>query len=145
MNNLMKYVVGFAFDVNGDNVLLIKKNRPEWQKGLLNGVGGKVEPNELDSVAITREFQEEAGLTITDWKKTITLWNHTNKNYEVAFFSAFAVDIHKAQQTTDEELMIVNINKLYDFPLIGNLRWLISLSLDMDIKKPVYLQDIGYN
>ena len=145
MNDLIKYVAGFAFDANGDNVLLIKKNRPEWQKGLLNGVGGKVEPDEIDIDAITREFREEAGLIVNDWGQTITLWNHTNKNYEVTFFRAFTDDIHKATQTTDEELVIIKVEDLYDYPMIGNLRWLISLSLDSDIRMPVYLQDIGYN
>lgn len=37
------YVCGFLFDRSFENVLLIRKNRPEKQKGRLNGVGGKVE------------------------------------------------------------------------------------------------------
>ena len=40
-----KYVLGFVFDLN-DRVLLITKNRPEWQDGLLNGLGGHVEEGE---------------------------------------------------------------------------------------------------
>lgn len=34
-----KYVVGFAFDLTLTMVALIRKNRPEWQMGLLNGIG----------------------------------------------------------------------------------------------------------
>src|SRR5690349_13991679 len=39
------YALGFLFDGTG-RVVLIRKRRPAWQAGLLNGVGGKVEPGE---------------------------------------------------------------------------------------------------
>jgi hypothetical protein len=39
---VVEYVVGFAFDTDG-RVALIRKNRPEWQAGRLNGIGGHVE------------------------------------------------------------------------------------------------------
>ncbi len=42
------YVLGFAFDEDYEWVALIKKNRPQWQAGKLNGVGGKIEPNETE-------------------------------------------------------------------------------------------------
>lgn len=58
------YVVGFAFNKKADHVVLVHKNRPEWQKGFINGVGGKVEldidPTYADAMA--REFREETGL-----------------------------------------------------------------------------------
>jgi 8-oxo-dGTP pyrophosphatase MutT (NUDIX family) len=43
------------------NVLLVRKNRPEWQKGRLNLVGGKIEPGETPEEAAVRELYEEAG------------------------------------------------------------------------------------
>lgn len=52
-------VVGFAFDDKLLNVALIKKKKPEWQKGYLNGVGGKVKDGEGYHEAMTREFEEE--------------------------------------------------------------------------------------
>jgi len=39
---MIEMVVGFLFDNFSENVLLIKKNRPAWQKDRLNGVGGKI-------------------------------------------------------------------------------------------------------
>lgn len=58
-----------------DNVLLIEKQRPEWQKGRLNGVGGKIEPGEADSSAMIREFAEETGLMTYgfQWKHVCTM------------------------------------------------------------------------
>jgi 8-oxo-dGTP diphosphatase len=61
MINFQKYVLGFAFD-KSDNVILVRKQKPKWQKGLLNGVGGKIEIGETSSDAMFREFREETGL-----------------------------------------------------------------------------------
>lgn len=56
-----KYVLGFAFDDLG-RIALIHKVKPKWQEGLWNGIGGKVEGNELDVEAMVREFREETGV-----------------------------------------------------------------------------------
>lgn len=68
-----KYVVGLVFD-NTKRVMLIKKNRPDWQKGYFNGVGGEIKQNEKPIDAIKRECKEESDLYINNWteyKKTI--------------------------------------------------------------------------
>jgi hypothetical protein len=38
---MTKYCLGFAYFQENENtqVILIRKEKPEWQKGLLNGVG----------------------------------------------------------------------------------------------------------
>lgn len=74
------YVVGFAFDTQR-RVTLIRKTHPEWQKGLLNGVGGKIDSGDHSGnlpdtqamaslVAMCREFKEETGVVIAPerWK-----------------------------------------------------------------------------
>ena len=38
---MTKYVVGFMFSPDKQFVALIRKNRPEWQAGKLNGIAGK--------------------------------------------------------------------------------------------------------
>lgn len=65
---MQKYVVGFAFNRDMTQVVLINKERPSWQKGLLNGVGGKVEPGESYIAAMVREFQEETGVHCSSWE-----------------------------------------------------------------------------
>jgi hypothetical protein len=42
-----RYVAGFLFDSALHNVLLIEKQKPEWQVGMLNAIGGKIEGDEL--------------------------------------------------------------------------------------------------
>jgi 8-oxo-dGTP diphosphatase len=53
------YVAGFLFDSKRENVVLIRKNKPEWQADKLNGVGGKIEDGEVPAAAMFREFTEE--------------------------------------------------------------------------------------
>ena len=42
----MNYVVGFMIQPHTQRVLFIEKNRPDFQKGKYNGVGGKIEIGE---------------------------------------------------------------------------------------------------
>lgn len=44
-----------------DSTILIRKNRPEWQRGLLNLPGGKIEKGETPEAAAIRELKEETG------------------------------------------------------------------------------------
>jgi 8-oxo-dGTP diphosphatase len=46
MNTIQEYVVGLAFSMDNEDIALIKKKRPAWQRGKYNGIGGKVERNE---------------------------------------------------------------------------------------------------
>jgi len=60
--------VGFIFTNDLNFVLLIKKNRPDCQKGLLNGIGGHVKASEFArgeyKEAWVREVKQETNLTI---------------------------------------------------------------------------------
>lgn len=94
---MKSYVVGFLFDGRG-NVALIRKNRPDWQKGRLNGIGGHIEPGETPEEAIVREFREEAGATVT-WRQFCRVYGD---DYQVFYFSSHDPgDIHTM---TDEEV-----------------------------------------
>ena len=73
---MTEYVIVLPIRWNGgttdNNVLLVLKNKPAWQKGRLNLVGGKVEPGEAPHEAAVRELEEESGLraihdTDPDW------------------------------------------------------------------------------
>lgn len=54
-----EYVVGFVFDEDFSHVLMIDRSKDPYQ-GLMNGIGGKVEPGEAPLTAMIREFNEEA-------------------------------------------------------------------------------------
>jgi 8-oxo-dGTP diphosphatase len=55
------YTLGFIFSPDLSEVFLIRKTHPEFQVGLLNGVGGKVETGESYIACMEREGREEAG------------------------------------------------------------------------------------
>lgn len=46
------------------NVLLVLKNKPTWQNGRLNLIGGKIEPGESPEDAAKRELKEESGFCL---------------------------------------------------------------------------------
>ena len=124
------YSLGFLFSRNKDIVWLIRKNNPEWQRGLLNGIGGKVElPNETAFNAMVREFREEAGLEIFNWEHFCTISD--DKSYECHCF--FTTSDLKATTKTEEEINWYYTNFL-PTNVIFNLRWLIPMALNFDKK-----------
>lgn len=127
---MTRYVAGFFFDPNLDNVWLIRKQKPDWQKDLLNGVGGKIEENEGPISAMVREFHEEAGMFIYDWKKFCVI---EGNNWQVTFFYSIAQDdrhYNKVRTLTDEVLHSIEAADVIYRKTISNLRWLIPMAID---------------
>ncbi len=52
----MRVVVGMITD--NEEILLLKKNNPDWQKGLYNGIGWKVELNTIPLDTIIKKYLE---------------------------------------------------------------------------------------
>ena len=140
MDTPKRYVVGFAFSKGLQSVLLIRKNRPKWQEGRLNGVGGKVEPGEDYLSAMVREFREETGLDIPPdkWKHVVTYYG---PEYEVRFFYTVTDAVNEAVSMTDEHVALYGIGALMGAPVISNLRWIIPLCLDQFIEMPVIVRE----
>jgi 8-oxo-dGTP diphosphatase len=125
---MQHYVCGFLFTPDRGKVLLIRKRRPQWQAGKLNGVGGKIETfDESPRHAMTREFREEAGITIESWQEILTL---TAADWHTHFYRAFG-DVAQAHAITDEQLEVHPTRNLPP-DTIPNLRWMIPLMLDDD-------------
>jgi 8-oxo-dGTP pyrophosphatase MutT (NUDIX family) len=132
-----EYVAGFLFRQRTPTlkqVLLVRKNHPEWQKNMLNGVGGELEGREIPGEAMIREFREEAHYMTNKWEffaremgpgYTVHFFRHTldpefekKKPYEAP-----------AKNDVGEELEWHDANGIKS-PVIGNLNWLIPLALD---------------
>lgn len=136
--NRQRYVVGFYFSSDASQVLLIEKLSPAWQRGKLNGVGGKVEPQDtakaFDTLALRstvfamcREFKEEVGID-TDpgtWRECLTV---EGEDWEMSVFAGFG-DLDAAQHIEAERPVVVPVSALPD-NVIPNLHWLIPMVLD---------------
>jgi 8-oxo-dGTP diphosphatase len=125
---MQQYACGFLFSLDRERVVLIRKHRPAWQAGKLNGVGGKVEAGETALDAMRREFIEEAGVEIRDWHQVLTL---TGADWQGHFFRAFG-DVSAARAVTDEQLELHSVHKL-PHDTIPNLHWMIPLMLDEQV------------
>lgn len=133
---IKKYVVGFMFAPNGRDVVLIQKNRPEWQKDKLNGVGGKIEPGETPEAAMVREFYEETGVMFSDWTKFATLRasaenDPTGIESEIHFFRATSNLANDIETLTDEAVYLVPVNTI--MPKVPNLAYLLPMAQINDL------------
>lgn len=128
-NGAMKeYVVGFIFDTIRQNVLLLLKDRPAWQAGKYNGVGGSSEPGESPVETMRREAWEEVGLMPCNWRHYATLTDA--RGWAVHFFSATIVDLASASQRESEVPQAFPVNQL-PRNVMPNLRWLIPMALSL--------------
>lgn len=143
MKGIINYVCGFMFSLDMKRVALIEKLKPEFQKNKFNGIGGKIEEYDLDEYdSMIREFEEETGVKTfkTDWIKTV-VYVGPNYDYEVHFFMCISDKIDKIKQVEKEKPIIVNVNELYKYPTLYNINWLVPISLDKNILKPIYIYE----
>jgi 8-oxo-dGTP diphosphatase len=147
----VQYALGFYFNPEGTKVVLIEKLKPKWQKGRLNGIGGKLEGTELPTVGRTlsqtylacmvREFKEETGIETKpeDWEEFAS---YRGDGWYMYIFKAFG-DVTKAKTMEAEEVKVVDVNNLPE-NVINNLRFLIPMALQDDIC-PVHINQEDWN
>ena len=126
------YALGFLFSEDLKHVILIRKNRPSYLEGKLNGVGGKIEPGESHKSAMIREFKEETGVQFEEWtylKSFIVrdgLPVHT-------FYGVGNVDSCKSP--TDEKIWKMNVNRVLkeDFKMASTYELAVEKVYDMTL------------
>jgi len=126
---MQKYVVGFIFNMDFSSVLLMHKNRPAWQNGLINGLGGKVEEGEDAFMTVSREIEEESGLKIPkeDWVKVGRVYSDS---FDMDVFgSIYHSDMSNAKTLEDEPIEWFPVKSLPD-NTIENIPWLVNITLD---------------
>lgn len=127
---MKKYTIGILFDMENENVLLIRKSKPDWQKGKLNFPGGKIEHGEAIASCVAREFEEETGLKIHTGE-----WEHIGRiqnegNYVVHVLTArYDANEHGelVMDLTDEQPGWENIFSMPD-DVISNIPWLTQFA-----------------
>ena len=127
------YVAGFYF--HRTKVLLVKKTRPNWQAGLMNAIGGRVENGENPAQAMYREFWEETKIKEQNWQLFCC---ERGPDYIVYFFRCelapeFDRPVNLSKNDVGEELIWESADYSewnYIRPMVGNLRWLLPLACD---------------
>lgn len=155
-----RYTLCILFDRSRTNVLLIKKRKGVIYEELLNGIGGHIE--ESDDTPLTgaiREVGEEAGHCLDRQLKWLTTMifppepclgcskrcKGKCKGSCLAFKGKLATELHvfygvvsesKVAQLTDEQLMWVSVDNIYNNPEYvnqlagdGNLQYFVRASL----------------
>lgn len=132
---MTRMVCGFMFDQDRSAVVLLEKQRPAWQQGRYNGVGGKIEPGENQLDAMVREFKEETGVETMPFQ-----WSYfavlAGRDFEVHFFyAANQTAFEQARTVEAEEIHKVQLVDLHDlrWKTIPNLQFLIPLARTADL------------
>lgn len=132
-----RYVLGFAFTENRQEVLLIRKARSstgDWMIGRHNGLGGMIIERENPFVAMSREFCEECGITIDPYD-----WQWCGKfgrqdDYEVIVFRIFNDAVRKYSTcSTEGEIFLIRVSDIPFIPHVKNLLWLAPMLLKSDL------------
>ena len=148
-DNKKQYVLGFMFNKDKSKVALIKKNRPDWQYGLYNGIGGKIFNGESDGYetaeqAMYREFKEETGFTSSEpiWKFYAKMFND---DFQVDVFTSIG-NLSKLKTMTDEKVVIFKVKDISKNrkKFISNLSWLIEMAIDFLNNKQFDMATIRY-
>lgn len=145
----MHYVVGFLFNDTYDRVVLVRKARPKWQAGRLNGVGGAVERTDSSAFeAMVREFREETSVGFRGWRPKPFVSLMTTAGDRVDFYvgaSTEALERICTPAGSDEPVSAVDISSLmkteeivsassHPDPSLNplpNIRWLIQMAISL--------------
>lgn len=127
---MQTYVLGFLFDAQYKRVVLIKKTKPQWQAGLMNGVGGKIEVDETPVHAMVREFGEETAMLThkEEWIEFLTLTCPKARIY--CFYAVAEWDITHVSSPTEEQVFVMPVNLMADSSchVLPNVPWMVAMA-----------------
>lgn len=139
---ITSYVLGFMFSHDKQRVALIKKEKPEWQRGKLNGIGGKIEEGESPVEAMVREFREEGGVDTppAQWLQYCIMGCPTGDDpWQVYCFTTIG-DVDHLHTVTSEKITLEYTICVRPFEpkTVENLSWLVPLALDhLEDRRPL--------
>ena len=122
---MKRFTLGIAFDTE-ENIVLIKKTKPEWQAGKFNFVGGKIEKGEKPIDCINREFREETSVDIPPEKWRYVGKMYREKDFIVYIYLTYDKEVANVTTTTEEEIYKVSIDK---FEIDSNFQKLLMPNL----------------
>lgn len=121
-----------------DEIVLLKKARPENQRGLLNFPGGKIEEDESPRQCMAREWMEETGVYTyeSDWKQRLEV---IGSDYMLYVFTTFPADRCELKFTAEEPVRWYGLSWIDYDKCVPSLRWMIPLLLD-ESSQPIQIR-----
>ena len=137
----MQYVAGLMFSEDRTKVAMVLKAKPAWQCGLFNAIGGKIEEGEDPATAMAREFLEETGvITLPSEWEYLTLMDGSWG--QVYFYRMFDDRVLNVQTMEEEVIQLVDTLELPK-NIIGNIRWMVPLAMDLETLAPRIIKHMG--
>ncbi len=138
-----RYTVGFLFSTDLSRVLLIHKLTPEWQKGRVNGIGGKYEGEETAHECIVREMREEAAVETTN-----DHWQHVGRlhgeDWSVDILAARHEGSEDDAQSLEEQQVEWFSVAALPTNVIANVHWIVPLCVDVLQNGKIHFVDARY-
>ena len=131
------YVLGLVFNSSQDTILLIEKLRPEWQKDCWNGIGGKIEEEEIPLQTMERESVEETGFIHSYQHKIIFTCPGGTVYVFAAKCSHPRINFNQIEDETLQEFPIDNLPG----GIMANMRWMIPLCL-ANLQFPIMIEQM---
>jgi 8-oxo-dGTP diphosphatase len=143
-------VVVFIFghrDGEPASVALIRKDKPAWQKGRLNGVGGYIREGETSLAAAVRKVEQETGVSVEPHRLR-PFCTLEGEPYRVYFY-VLRLSAQEYQQVGTQDpaepiqkfwLHTLMAEPVPQTQMIQNLSWLLPLALDPTVE-PVGVLD----
>lgn len=166
MKDFQHYTLGFVVFKNTKTILLIEKLKPEFQKGYLNGLGGKMEEAQIQTAVkgetitecIIREVAEESGLLTSpsEWNYFCSMRctkNSTDKETKAWIVDCFINIIedsnrmHEIINKEEEKLALLQLDQIntLNHKLLGNISWLVGMGIDFAYNRAFSPVVIYYN
>lgn len=121
---MTEYALCYVENPEPENeVLVVRKQKPDWQKGFLNLPGGKIEPGESPCGAAKRELMEEAGLDSRIQSVVGVLEGPDWRVHVVRCANISGI----ARTLTDEQVSWIPLDGFQHFKLIENLNLIVPL------------------
>jgi len=133
-NKYQRFVSVLLFDGHGEEVALLRKQRPDFLKGKLMPIGGKIEENETPTQAILRELREEANLNLEE-KDLVNFAFLRGDSFDISFYYNFSDSIFRIESLTDEKIDRFYVTFLETLDVGPDVSWLIPMALSIKNKK----------
>lgn len=117
----------------GPMVLLQRRHKPDWQRGRLNGVGGRCVGGESPIEAAKREFEAATGIEFGDgWRDFADMSVVSDGAVGNVFFFVKAIDSPAQVKPTASPAPVFwfTLKDLDKVECVPDLRWLLPLALD---------------